>query len=278
MVKKKILGIVASYRNAGNCEIIVKAAAEKMGNDFSLSLIRLPKLKIYPCKGCYACLLPGGKCRLKDDMYWLIDRMRESEAVVFAAPNYTLAPVGIVKMISDRAIQAAPFSEELKNKRTAVALTLGKEDYRGYADTALVSQVRTLGLDVVSLHSFIGTHPGEAVLADDFGKKISEMAIALQEGSNKNEIYPDRCPRCFSDLFRIRGGSLECAVCKSQARQKGDALDFYFFHPEFTEEGRKEHMKWLLMKKEEYPALKERLNKIQDDYRGGDWLSPAGEE
>jgi multimeric flavodoxin WrbA len=278
MSVKKVLGIVASYRNAGNCEIIVKAVAEKIGADCGLSLIRLPKLKIYPCKGCYACLIPGGRCGLEDDMYWLIDRMRESDAVVFAAPNYTLGPAGIVKMLSDRAIQTAPFYEELKQKRTAVALTLGKEDYRGYADTALVSQVRTLGLKVVCLHSFIGTHPGEAAVAGDFEQKISEMADALLDDNYKNDTRPNRCPECFSDLFRMRGEALECAVCKSLAKQKGDALDFYFFHPEFTEEGRKEHMKWLLMKKEEYPALKERLKKIQDGYRQGNWLSPAGEE
>ena len=278
MGKKKILGIVASCRITGNCEIIVKAVAEKMGDGFELSLVRLPKLKIYPCKGCYACLLPDGKCGLKDDVYWLIDRMRESDSVVYAAPNYTLAPVGIVKMLSDRAIQTSLYLDELKNKRTAVALTLGKEDYRGYADTALASQVRTLGLDVVSLHSFIGTHPGEAAIDGDFEKKISEMAEALRDVNYKSDPGPDRCPRCFSDLFRLRDGALECAVCKSRARQKDGALDFYFYHSEFTEEGRKEHMKWLLMKKMEYPALKDRLKKIQDGYRWGNWISPAGEE
>ncbi len=276
MSKKKILGIIASYRNLGNCEIIVKAAAAKMGEGFDLSLVRLPRLKILPCKGCYACLLPGGKCGLKDDVYWLADRMRESDAVVFAAPDYTLAPVGIVKMLSDRAIQTSLFAEELKNKRTAVALTLGKEDYRGYADTALVSQVRNLGLDVVSLHSFIGTHPGEAALAGDFDKKITEMARALLEGADKKMTDQNRCPRCFSDIFRIRDGALECAVCKSRADLKGGALDFYYFHPEFTEDGRREHMKWLLMKKEEYPSLKESLKKVQDGYRWGNWLSPDG--
>jgi hypothetical protein len=104
------------------------------------------------------------------------------------------------------------------------------------------------------------------------------MADALLDDHYKNDTRPNRCPECFSDLFRMRGEALECAVCKSLAKQKGDALDFYFFHPEFTEEGRKEHMKWLLMKKEEYPALKERLKKIQDGYRQGNWLSPAGEE
>ena len=101
MAKKRLLGIVASYRNLGNCEIVVKAIAGKMGEEWDLSLVRLPKLNIDPCKACYACLIPGKHCGLKDHMQWLLDRIREADAVVFASPNYTLAPVGIVKMISE---------------------------------------------------------------------------------------------------------------------------------------------------------------------------------
>lgn len=274
MNRKKVLGIVSSYRKLGNCEIIVKAVARRMGDDWDLSLIRLPALKIYPCKGCYACLIPGKECNLKDDMQWFIERLMEADAVIFASPNYTLAPAGIVKMISDRTIQAFPFYKELKKKRTAVVLTLGKEDYRGYADTALASQAGTTGLDVVVLRSFIGTHPGESALAPDFQQKIDEMAAALSSDDYEESVGPNRCPRCFSDIFRIRPGGIECAVCKSMANYTDGSLDFFYFHPEFTEEGRMEHMKWLLRKKEEYPRLKDRLKEIQDNYREGEWLSP----
>ncbi len=275
MAKKKVLGIVASYRKKGNCEIVVKAVAEKMGDDWELSLIRLPGLNIYPCKGCYACLLPGKKCNLQDDMDWLLERISEADSVIFTAPNYIMAPVGIVKMLSDRAIQAFGYYEEFKKKKAAVALTLGKDDYRGYADTALVSQVGTLGVEVVNLQLFYGTHPGEAALADEFGEKIQDMANSLIKQDYEKKAQPDRCPRCFSDLFRIHPDGLECAVCKALAKREGDSLNFFYYHPEFSEEGRMEHMKWLLMKKEEYPSLKDRLKEIQNHYSEGSWLLPS---
>ncbi len=275
MPGKQLLGLIASYRRIGNAEITVKAAAEIM-EGWDLSMIRLPLLTILPCKGCYACLLPGVKCNLRDDMEWLLERMAEADAILVAAPNYVLGPVGIMKMIADRALQTAPYADRFKVKKTAVALTLGREDYRGYADTALLAQAAALGLNVSGVELFYGTHPGEIALKDDFNEKIGRLSHYLTEDMPSSPNLSDRCPRCHSDLFRIRNGEFECALCKSMARQEGDRLKFYYFHPEFGDEGKQEHLKWLIGKKEEYAVLKDKLSAIQQTYRGGTWLSPAG--
>ncbi len=275
MAKKKLLGIIASYRRLGNSEIAVKAVAENM-DGWYLSMIRLPHLTILPCKGCYACLLPGIRCNLKDDMEWLLEQMAEADAILFAAPNYVLGPVGIMKMIADRALQAAPYYERLSEKKTAVVLTLGREEYRGYADTALVAQVSALGLTVAGVELLYGTHPGEIALKNDFNEKIGRLCRCLMDETPPASHSGNRCPRCHSDLFRIHENGLECALCKSLARQEGDRLTFYYFHPEFGEEGKKGHMQWLLSKKEEYVKIKEKLSAIQNRYRHGNWLSPPG--
>lgn len=273
MAGKKLLGLIASYRRLGNAEIAVKAVAEQM-EGWDLSLIRLSQLTILPCKGCYACLLPGVRCNLKDDMEWLLEKMAEADAILVAAPNYVLGPVGIMKMLADRALQAAPYYERLNGKKSAAILTLGREDYRGYADTALVAQVSALGLKVAGLELLYGTHPGEIALTDDFDEKIGRLRRYLADAAAPVPQNGNRCPRCHSDLFRVREGGLECALCKSLARREGDRLEFYYFHPEFGEEGKKEHMKWLLGKKEEYARIKEKLTAIQNRFREGNWLSP----
>jgi len=275
MGKKTVLGIVASYRKIGNTEVVVKAVAEQMGEGWDLSLIRLPKLSIEPCKGCYACLLPGKECNLKDDVSWLLTQLLEADALIFAAPNYVMAPVGIVKMLADRALQASVHYEAFRQKRTVVALTLGKEDYRGYADMALAAQIAALGLNVVNLHSFFGTHPGETAMEADFQEKIEDLSQALLDPDYQKAQEAGRCPRCFSDLFRLRSQGWECALCKALAKQEGETLNFFHFHREFTDEGRIEHMQWLLMKKEEYPRLKNQLQEIQNRYKEGHWLKPS---
>jgi multimeric flavodoxin WrbA len=274
MQTKQLLGLVASYRKTGNAEIVVKAIAEKM-EGWDLSLIRLPFLNIRPCKGCYACLMPGVRCNLDDDMQWLIERMAEADAIIVAVPNYVLGPVGIMKMAADRALQTAPYHDRFIKIKTAVALTLGREDYRGYADTALISQVTALGLNVSAVELFHGTFPGEAVFEEGFDARISRLAGSLLSGAPAPE--QNRCPRCLSDLFRMRDGEIECALCKARARREGDGLSFYYFHPEFGDEGRRLHLEWLVGKKEAYAAMKRKLSEVQKRFRGGRWLAPGRE-
>lgn len=272
--KKKLLGLIASARKRGNGEIVAKAVAREIGNEWELSLVRLPKIQVAPCKGCYACLIPGKQCNLDDDVQWLFERIQESDAVIVTAPNYVLGPSGIVKLIADRALQAHPFTQNFAEKRTVAALTLGKEDFRGYADTALASQVSAIGLPVCGLEIFYGTHPGEIGLDDTFDKQVKRLAGALSLPEPPPEDRPDRCPRCRSDLFRVRPGGLECAICKSIAVQSEEGLDFTYFHPQFSEEGMREHFQWLLMKKMEFKDVKDRLKEIQDEYDEANWLVP----
>jgi multimeric flavodoxin WrbA len=204
-MKKKLVGIVGSYRKIGNAEIVAKAIGEKLGNEWNLSFIRLPQLKILPCKGCYACLQPGTSCNLQDDMAWLLERLCEADALVFAAPNYILGPIGMIKMLTDRALQAMSYGTALWKKRAVVALTLGREEYRGYADTALTAQVAGLGLDIVGVECFYGTHPGEVALVSDFGEKIGRLSDALlgneRVGSTKI-VAQDAFPTSFGPIPR----------------------------------------------------------------------------
>ncbi len=272
---KKVLGLIASYRKLGNSEITTKAIARRMGDDWELSLIRLPKLDIAPCRGCYACLIPDKECMIRDDVVWLLEEIKKADAVIMAAPNYALGPVGVVKMISDRVLQVAHYFHFFKQVPTAVILTLGLKKYNGIAQTALCVQTASLGLNIVRVESFLGTHPGEAALDEAFNARVRDVARSLTTPDTDKPVTGQQCPRCLSDLFRPHSdGGLECAVCKSRARQNGPSLDFYYFDPEFTEEGQMKHMEWLLGKKMEYETLKDRLKAVKDDYRPGEWLAP----
>jgi multimeric flavodoxin WrbA len=273
MTALRLLGLTASSRRTGNSEIVIKAVAEKLVG-CELSLIRLPELRILPCKGCYACLMPGVKCNLGDDMEWLLEQIAGADALILAVPNYVLGPAGIMKMIADRALQAAPYYDRFRGTKTAIALTLGREDYRGYADTALISQATALGLPVSRAELFYGTHPAEAAFDPSFGEKAAALAEALAGARTRIPNPGTRCPRCGSDLFRIRDGDFECALCKARARQEGHLLRFHFFHPEFGDEGREAHMKWLLGKKLEFSQMKEKLAETRSRYQGGRWLFP----
>ncbi len=273
---KKLLGLVGSYRKRGNSEVVTKAVAQKMGAGWHLSLIRLPLLDIKPCRGCYACLIPDKNCLIEDDMVWLLEQIKQAEAVIMAAPNYVLGPVGIVKMLADRVLQAAAYHSAFENIPTAALLTLGLPKYNGLAQTALCAQTAVLGLNVVCAKSFLGTHPGEAALVEGFDAAISEVARALTALQTGKRCGVDQCPYCLSDLFRPHSeGGLECAVCKSLFTQNGAAVHGYYHDPEFTKEGQMRHLDWLLGKKHEYmDEFNNRLKSVRESYREGDWLVP----
>jgi multimeric flavodoxin WrbA len=273
---KKLLGLVASYRKRGNSEIVTKSVVRAMGDDWSLSLIRLPLLTIKPCRGCYACLLPDKDCLIEDDVVWLLEQIKQADAVIMAAPNYVLGPVGIVKMLADRVLQAAPYHPVFEKIPAAVILTMGLEKYDGLAQTALCTQTAALGLNVVCAESFIGTHPGEVAMSDTFDAGVADIARALISTGTERLVRPGQCSRCLSDLFRPHpDGGLECAVCKSLATQDGAAVNVYQHDPVFTKEGQMQHLDWLLGKKHEYmDEFKRRLKEIRGDFRDGNWLTP----
>ncbi len=271
---KKILGLVGSYRKVGNSEIVAKEVAARMGSGYELELVRMPNISIQPCKGCYACLLPGKDCNLKDDVNWLKDKILNSDACIVAAPDYVLGPVGIMKMLADRALQFYDSLEPLGKIPTAAALTLGREDFRGYADAALLAMVRSIGLDCRGIELFHGTHPGEIAADSTFNKKIENLVRALTLTEESPSWGRDRCSNCGSDLFRAREGKIFCSLCESEAVFSNGTFSITSATNKLEAEGQHEHLLWLTDKKLEYSGKREELKKIQDRYRSGDWTTP----
>ena len=72
---KKVLGLVGSDRKLGNSEIMIKEIFKNIREDCALSLIRLFRLDLISCKGCYACLQPEVDCNIEDDYNFVLDEM-----------------------------------------------------------------------------------------------------------------------------------------------------------------------------------------------------------
>ena len=71
------------------------------------------KLKVKPCTGCFNCWLKTlGVCSHKDDMSWLLPKMRDADVIVYATPVYSYGMTGQMKNLIDRMIATAePFME-----------------------------------------------------------------------------------------------------------------------------------------------------------------------
>jgi multimeric flavodoxin WrbA len=66
-------------------------------------IVALSDYRIETCRGCKVCFEKGEEfCPLKDDRDVLIEKMIESDGVVFASPNYSFQVSGMMKTFLDR--------------------------------------------------------------------------------------------------------------------------------------------------------------------------------
>ena len=63
------------------------------------------RVNVKPCLGCYACWrMTPGKCVQQDDMAGILDRILESELVIWSTPLYCYSVPSNLKVIYDRLI------------------------------------------------------------------------------------------------------------------------------------------------------------------------------
>lgn len=100
----KVTAFVGSARRAHTFNA-VKEFLEKLHSYGNLEseIILLSEYNIEICRGCKLCLdKEESLCPLKDDMDELIEKMKNSDGIVFATPNYAFQVSGFMKVFLDR--------------------------------------------------------------------------------------------------------------------------------------------------------------------------------
>ena len=66
-------------------------------------LVRLSDYNLGTCKGCRVCFDKGEQyCPFKDDRDKLFEKMKNSDGVIFASPNYSFQVSSLMKIFIDR--------------------------------------------------------------------------------------------------------------------------------------------------------------------------------
>jgi len=98
----KVLGIVCSPRKGGNTEIMIEealAAAREAGAETDTFMIA--GKTINGCDACASCF-ETGRCKIKDDMQPLYEKMEAADAILFGSPVYFHSYTAQAKAIIDR--------------------------------------------------------------------------------------------------------------------------------------------------------------------------------
>lgn len=102
-MNKRVLVIVSSPRKGGNSEILAEQfikGAEESGN--AVEKICLRDCNINYCMACEYCMRHGGVCAQKDDMNWILEKMREADTIVLTTPVYKSCMCAQLKTLAER--------------------------------------------------------------------------------------------------------------------------------------------------------------------------------
>ena len=99
---KKVLIITSSLRENSNSNVLAERfmeGAKEKGND--VDLISLKTNRVAACLGCNYCQIHG-ECIMKDKLNEILDKVIESDVLVFASPTYYYSVSGTLKNFIDR--------------------------------------------------------------------------------------------------------------------------------------------------------------------------------
>jgi len=127
---KNAVILFGSPRKKGNTVELARAMSTTLKDrGWGVRTLYLNDLNIRPCQGCYVCL-PGGVCKINDDMKDVRKYIMESDLIVYATPIYWFGPSGQLKLVMDRSIAFMDenMGSRIEGKKAVTLTTFGDED------------------------------------------------------------------------------------------------------------------------------------------------------
>jgi multimeric flavodoxin WrbA len=280
---KQVLGIIASQRQLGNCEIMVKEISRQLDAPHRLQLLRLPDFRLRYCNGCYRCLSKGG-CVLKDDLNVILEAIAAADAIILAAPTYFLGAHACLKVFVDRGISFYAMAERLWGKPAVGIGIAGIEGKEGSTLLDIERFLVTLQADNRMSRIVYGALPGEAVMPEENRRLAGDLADALF-GDPAARQQPC-CPLCGGATIRFLGGDrVRCMLCSNTGELDegltGPILQITQSHHEFVTDrvAALEHQEWLKGMLARYREQREPLKEVKAAYQDEtSWIRPSGDQ
>lgn len=272
--KRVVLGIVGSQRKLGNCELFVKEVSKNIPATHELRLVRLPSLRILPCKGCYRCIEQHA-CSIDDDVPFLLSQISLCDALIIASPVYFFGAHSSVKQFLDRAFSFFAVTETMGSKPVILANLYGMKDRIGVAPQALLTLASFLCLEVKASVNIRAALPGEVLTNGAHVRTAARLGrLLFEEGEQKKE---PGCPFCGNDIVRMQKTDFICTLCHGLFRinENGGTVK--------KRRGLKlgdigvirAHREWLKGMKSKFLAHKKELLQVSLPYKDmGQWVKP----
>jgi multimeric flavodoxin WrbA len=156
---------------------------QSLGN-IGYEMVQLSDYNLGTCKGCKLCLDKGEElCQFKDDRDKLIEKIMNSDGVIFSSPNYSFQVSALTKIFLDR-----------------LGFIFHRPLFFGRTFTSIVAQGIYGGEDIVKYFNFIGNGLGFNVVK---GCCITTLEPMTEKGRKKIDRIIDRqSKRFYSKLIK----------------------------------------------------------------------------
>lgn len=278
---KQVLGIIASQRNLGNCEIMVKEISRQLTVPHRLQLLRLPDFELRYCNGCYRCLNREGGCVLNDDLSGILTAIVDADALILAAPTYFLGGHACLKVFVDRGISFYAMAKRLWGKPAVGIGIAGIEGKEGSTLLDIERFLLTIQASNQMSRIVYGALPGEVVMNDDNKRAAGELAAALfGEAAARPQLC---CPLCGGTTIRfLDGGQVRCMLCSNTGAlvdsPDGLALKIAKSDHEFVTDQNEalQHQEWLKEMLARYREQRKSLKEVKAAYKDETpWIKPS---
>jgi len=176
----KILAICGSPKK-GNTEFMLNTVLNEITNH-EKELILLREKDIKRCTGCLSCDKTN-KCVIEDDMQELYPKIKETDLMIIATPNYFDNVTGLLKDFIDR---TNPFYEtDVLEGKKVVALVVGGgkiENSKRVVDQALTYFIKAHKRELIDSMCF------KALKQDDLKSNQEAINQLKQLGQKINEL------------------------------------------------------------------------------------------
>lgn len=172
------VSIIIGSRRDGNSSKLAKMMKDKFQKERIISNIITPgNQKIYLCTGCMDCDV-NGKCDFKDDMEDNINKLLESETIIFITPTRWNLLSGDLKIFMDR-LNPLYTPKKLKDKKM-VSIVIGGKKKAEYSTEAALTSLNNFA-DSASMKVIYQYQFNECLLANDILDKQEEIDKLINE-------------------------------------------------------------------------------------------------
>ncbi len=193
----KILGISASPRKeeSESLSLLKEALSSIEKSGVRTGLVQLPDLKIEFCLACDHCHKKTG-CIIDDDVFGLLDKILESDGLIFATPVYIRSVTASLKAVMDRSSHFI-HCQRLLGKYACAIVTSG-----GGRGEEVLDFIQDYFL--ITGSQYVGGVSAKAPVNKRCKKEARKLGIDVVTAIKEKREYPEQIGRIkgFRDFFK----------------------------------------------------------------------------